>query len=460
MNKVSKTKKIIKFIYLTVFIAVNCGFILTANANAPQPYIEISEKIKSSAVVLIDGDTGQVLFEKNMHEKMYPASITKVMTALIALEKGSLNDTIIMSYDAVYSVGRDTSHIALDENEHLTLEDALYALAISSANDASNGIAELISGSMEDFAQEMTERAKSIGTLKTNFTNSHGLPHTEHYTTAYDMARIMAEAVKIPEFLKIFSSASYDMEPTNRQEEARQFNRKNSLLNGEYKYESVIAEKTGWTPDAGFTFVAAARRVGRTLIAVVMKSPDEIARWEDTTALFEYGFNEFTPMSFKSEEFINKDYVIEGAEGTKIRAELIPSDDFSCFVLKEFAKRDIEVRYVLSNESINGKLHGKAVFMLSPDMAQSMFAELGAVDLQINLLSDENSALDNLNSAALYTQDRETKRRGTVSAVFEIIGLIVVIIIFLFVVLYIRKNVIILIRKKRGFGKNLYRDKY
>jgi len=247
--------------------------------------------IKSEAAVLINADTGQILFEKNMHQKLYPASITKVVTALLALENGNLHDTITMSRDAVFSIGRDTSNIALDYTEKLTLEQAMYALAIASANDAANGIAEHIGGNMENFANQMTERAKAAGALNTNFTNAHGLPDDNHYTTAYDMACIMMQAAKLPEFIEIFGTLYYEMPPTNKQKEVRRFRITNSLMVGDYEYEGVIAEKTGWTPAAQHTYVAIAKRKDLTLIAVVMKSPDVVTRWEDTTELFNYGFS-------------------------------------------------------------------------------------------------------------------------------------------------------------------------
>ncbi|MCL2158156.1 MAG: serine hydrolase, partial [Oscillospiraceae bacterium] len=181
-------------------------------------------QIKSEVAVLIDADTGQVLYGKNQNARIYPASTTKIMTALLALERGNLSDIITMSYDAVWSIGRDTSHVALDENEQLNLEQALYALAIESANDAANGIAELIGGSMENFSGMMTKRAKELGANNTNFTNAHGLQDSNHYTSAYDLAIIMAEAVKIPEFTRMFTTVTYSMPPTNRQPETRTFN--------------------------------------------------------------------------------------------------------------------------------------------------------------------------------------------------------------------------------------------
>jgi D-alanyl-D-alanine carboxypeptidase (penicillin-binding protein 5/6) len=242
--------KIIKYICAVIFTAV----ILAINISAAPP------DIISEAVILMDADSGQVLFEKNMRAKMYPASMTKVMTALLALEKGNLRDIIEMSHEAVESVGRDTSHIALAEGERLTLEQALYAAAIESGNDASNGIAELIGGSMQAFAAQMTARARELGALNTNFTNAHGLPDAAHYTTAYDMALIMSAAIKIREFNNMFSAVLFQMPPTNMQPDARVFNRVNSLIEG----PNIIAEKIG--PQGPLPPLAFSKRIAKKAV--------------------------------------------------------------------------------------------------------------------------------------------------------------------------------------------------
>ena len=418
-------KKLIIYICFTLISAV----ILSVNTFA-------APLILSEAVILIDGDSGQVLFEKNMHKKMYPASITKVMTALIALERGNLQDIIIMSYDAAFSVGRDTSNIALGEDERLTLEQALYALAIESANDASNGIAELISGSMENFAEKMTERAAELGAFNTNFTNAHGLPDVEHYTTAYDIARIMAAAVKIPEFNEIFSTVVYQMPATNIQPEPRVFNRRNSLIEGPNQYGGVIAEKIGWTGAAGHTYIAAAKRSGRTLIAAVIKSPDPLSRWQDASALFDYGFNEFIPVSFTADEFRKEQYTIDYTDRDKISANLIPAEDFTCLIPKYLNKEDIEIEYIIDTENAAGK----AVFSIKSDFT---FTELGEVSLQI-----EFNALDiPINNNIIRNDEQETKSRITV--IFQIIGWIVLGVLSLYIILFVRCKIIIRQRKKR-----------
>ena len=478
-----RTKKIKKYICLALFFAIALALlvcVINPVTALDYTYPDMNKIILSDAAVLMDGDTGQVLFEKNMREKMYPASITKIMTALLALENGKLSDIITMSYDAVFTVGRDTSHIALDHTEVITLEQALYALAIESANDAANGIAELISGTMLDFAGLMTKRAKELGAVNTNFSNAHGLPEKTHYTTAYDMARIMSAAIKLPEFSRIFSAVVYDMPSTNRQPEARQFNRKNSLVNGPYSYDGLLAEKTGWTGDAGYTYVAAAKRNGRTLVAVVMKSPDTTARWEDTTALFNYGFDNFISVSYKSEEFIKEKYIISNSEnsgGINLDINLIPETNFNCLILNSMTKEDIDIKYIISTDGENnktgetGEINGKAVFVLKQnpeiDLSNLMFNELGKVDLQVCFNKSEESAVNaaNINSPnSIDTSNNNNKSEqnsqslflkilAVISVILQIIGGIAIIA----VILYIRYYVITQKRKKRTRNKNYNR---
>ena len=149
-------------------------------------------ELASEAAILMDAETGQILYAKNVKERLYPASITKVMTGLLALEALDAGQRLAVSQEAVNQVPRTSSHISLQPGEELTVADAVYALAISSANDAANVLAEGVSGSIEAFAQRMNERAAELGALDTHFVNPNGLPNSEHYTTAYDMALITA----------------------------------------------------------------------------------------------------------------------------------------------------------------------------------------------------------------------------------------------------------------------------
>ena len=249
--------------------------------------------LESEAAVLMDAQTGQVLFQKNMDEQLYPASITKIMTVLLGLENGHLNDTVTMSREAVFSVERGASHIALDTGEQITLEQALMGAMLPSANEASNGIAEHISGSIPAFVKLMNQRAVQAGALHTNFTNANGLCTIDHVTTAYDMAMITKAALLNDEFRRIFGTIKYDIPPTNKQPEIRHLYAEHKMLeSGRYEYDGVIGGKTGYTQESQNTLVTAARRGDRELIAVVIKSLNS-AVYTDTKALLDYGFNDF-----------------------------------------------------------------------------------------------------------------------------------------------------------------------
>ena len=283
-------------VLLSIFVAVSAFFLPEYRVQAASPYI-----ISQSAVV-IEAQTGTVLYNKNSDKKMYPASITKIMTALLALENCSRDEVMTTSHNAVYSLPFNTSHIALYVNEHITVEQALYALGIESANDAANVIAEHISGSNEEFAKLMTERAKEAGAQNTNFTNPHGLPDNSHYTTAHDMALITAEALKRDDFAKYFSTNRFDMGPTNEREETRQFWNANYFVNGYEPCEGLVMTRTGWTEEARHTLVTAAERDGITLIAVVMYSEHQGEKYDDTLALLDYCFENYTTLTVTGDD--------------------------------------------------------------------------------------------------------------------------------------------------------------
>jgi len=256
--------------------------------------------VTSDACVLLDARTGQILYEKNMHQKHYPASITKIMTALLALEHGKLSDRIIMSEDAIFSIEYNSSHIALNPGEEITLEQALNAMAVASANDAANGIAEYLAGDLDSFGRMMTKKAAALGAKQSNFVNAHGLPDNNHYSTAHDMALIMMHAIKHSDFRLIFSKRRYEMQPTNCQPEVRYLNNTNPLLNGNFASEGIIASKNGWTKDAQYTLATAAHKDGRELIVVALHNRDQEEICADTLRLLQYGFTAFREVSVNS----------------------------------------------------------------------------------------------------------------------------------------------------------------
>ncbi len=248
--------------------------------------------------VLYCAETGQVLLDHNMDVPVPPASVTKLMTALLVLESGiDQSQMVTVSHDAVYTIERGSTHIALNEGEQVTVEQMLYAMLLTSANDAANVLAEAVDGTQAAFAAHMTERARQLGCRNTHFVNAHGLDDPDHYTTAYDLARITCELLKHDVFLTIAGTQHYTMPATNKQDQPRTFSSKQSLMDPDSAFydPSVIAGKNGYTSQAGYTLVTVARRQGITLIAVTLGSTgSKDAKNRDTAALFDYGYNGFT----------------------------------------------------------------------------------------------------------------------------------------------------------------------
>lgn len=174
------------------FIAMAlCSLIIYMNFLPLTAKAAAAPEVLSETAVLIDGVTGQVLYEKSAHRRMYPASTTKILTGLLAVELGDMNDVLTYSHEAVYGIERGSSHASISEGENLTLEQSMYALSIESANDAAAGIGEYVAAKAgKGLSELMTERAKAAGALNSNFVNAHGLHDDNHYTTAYDLAMI------------------------------------------------------------------------------------------------------------------------------------------------------------------------------------------------------------------------------------------------------------------------------
>lgn len=280
-----------------VLLWLLCFLLLPFPVRAEEPL-----QLASQAAVLMDGNTLTVLYEKNMNEPLYPASITKLMTALLAMEVLEPEQVLTVSQSAVNAVPRTSSHISLLPGEQLTVEDALYAIGMESANDAANVLAEAVAGSLEAFAALMTRRAQELGAMNTHFANANGLPDSSHMTTAYDMALITAAALRQEGLSTYFSTVNYTFPATNLSA-ARSFVNKDRLLpGGQYYYQGVLLAKTGWTSSAQGTFAAAVKQGNTTLIAVTLKSPMLEDKYQDTHKLLDYGFTHYSAVEVSGEQ--------------------------------------------------------------------------------------------------------------------------------------------------------------
>ncbi len=259
-------------------------------------------EIDSATAAVMDIDTGTFLYAKGSTEKMYPASITKIMTALLAIENCDLDDEITFS-EIVYDLEEGSSHLGIQPGEKMRLEDAVYGLMLASANDIANGIAEYIGGSLSGFADLMNARAQELGCVNTHFANPHGLYQDDHYTCAHDMALIAAAAYQNPVFREIVTTREYTIPETNLTEEERSFLNHHKMMHEdeEYYQDWCTGGKNGYTSQCLNTLVTYGEKDGKCLVSVVLRAEGaDVAYW-DTTEIMEYGFDEFSPVNFEND---------------------------------------------------------------------------------------------------------------------------------------------------------------
>ena len=291
----------------------------------------------SEASILIDSNTGKILYEKNSKEKMYPASTTKIMTAILTIENCDLNDIATVSYNAVMSVPSGYSNAALQIDEQLTLGQLLEVLLVHSANDAANVLAEHVGGSNESFATMMNTKANEIGCSNTHFTNPSGKHDDNHYTTAYDLALITQYCMKNSTFRSIVSKSSCTIAPTNKYEQ-RHYNNTNELVipnenkkADNYYYKYAIGVKTGYTKEAKNCLISASNKDNFELISVVLGSKaTELGlsgRNIDSINLLNYGYNNYTIKKLKNKNDIIKQVEVANATKDTKNLDIVISDN-------------------------------------------------------------------------------------------------------------------------------------
>lgn len=264
-------------------------------------------KVYAKAAVVMDMDSGAVLYGKNMDEKLYPASITKLLTALIAVENSGFEDEVKFSVDSIAFLKYDDAHIGMRPGEIISMKDALHGLLLASANEVAYAIAEnvgnTLDGGYNGFIQEMNDRSTELGCKNSHWTNANGLHNEDHYTTAYDMALIASEVSKHEELLNIMQTLNYTIGTTNLVDETRTFQQHHKMLwqgNSNY-YEYCIGGKTGYTDDAGTTLVTMADNGKMRLAAVVLYDYGTDA-YTDTRQMFDYTYDNFSKFSLLEEK--------------------------------------------------------------------------------------------------------------------------------------------------------------
>lgn len=301
--------------------------------------------VTAGAAILMDADTGAILYEKDAYGVYYPASITKIMTCLLAIENLSLDQKITYTEDVFAQLPWDAALLGVERGEELTVKDCLYGLMLRSGNEVAVALAKEVSGSEEEFAVMMTERAKKAGALNTVFTNASGLYQDTHYTTAYDMAVITKEAIKNGVFCEVWGAESYTMSATNMNEAYDITNRHNMLVStrSEY-YKYAQGGKTGYEDLAKRTLVTHAKKDDMSLICVVLF--DETAEaYIDTENILDYGFTNFRKARVIDEEnrFGNNGFV-GVAESAYIT---VPND---------FLVSNLEYEVIYNEDNSNGNI--------------------------------------------------------------------------------------------------------
>lgn len=255
----------------------------------------------AESAILMEANTGVILYAKNIDKKSYPASTTKLMTCLLAAEHIKLEDKITFSHEAVFSIERGSSNIGMDVGESITFEEALYGIMVGSANEVANAVGEHAAGSMDGFVDMMNAKAKEIGCKNTHFMNAHGLYDDNHYTSAYDLALIAKEFFQNELLSKIGNTHRYEFYATSTQPDEFMLTNKHKLITGEISYDGIQGGKTGYTDKSRQTLVTCAQKDGMKLICVIMneESPEQ---FYDTVKLFDYGFNNFNVVNISENE--------------------------------------------------------------------------------------------------------------------------------------------------------------
>ena len=362
-------KKIVFFTIIFIMLLLPINTILAANIDTKDINPD-KLTTKSTSILLIDPETGKILYSKNAFEKKYPASTTKLMTAILTLENCKLDEVATVSHNAIYSIPVGYSHASLQEGEKLTVEQLLNVLLIPSANDAAVVLAEHIAGSVEKFADMMNAKAKELGCLNTHFVNPNGIHNKNHYSTAYDLAMIGRYAMKFDDIMRIAKVNQYTLPKTNKyNKEDRIFNTTNGLItkNSEYYYQYTTGLKTGYTDKAGYCIVTTAKKNDVELLEVVLDSASIEDRYEDCINLFNYGFDNYSYKKLVSSREIIDNIEISGATNetkslnviAKSKIEVLLKNDINLDDLDPIIEINQNLQAPIAQDTVIGKISYK-----------------------------------------------------------------------------------------------------
>ena len=411
---------------LTIISAVCLGKVDVKAAD----YWPDAPETLSPSVILMEESTGTILYEKNSDEAHYPASITKIMTTLLALENGNLSDMVTFSDDAINNT--EGSGIARDYGEQMTLEQCLYGVMLESANECAYAVAEHVGGTVENFVDMMNTKAKELGCTNTHFANPHGLQDENHYTTAHDMALIAQAAYQNETFRIIIGTKMYTIPPTNKHAEETVLRNHHDMLctyhnaNRKYLYPYCVGGKTGYTATANSTLVTYAEKDGMTLICVVMntQSPNQFI---DTVNLFDYAFDNFQVLNVaENDTNYSAETTVDNGNLNNI-APFVELDKDAVIVLPktaEFSDTSSSVEYNDSDPEIAGSI-----------TYTYAGRNVGKADIKTTGVVVEGYAFDNES-----TEEEEQEAVSTVQVKPIVVVLLIVAVILLGVLLFFLKR--------------------
>ena len=338
--------KVLIVLTLTIFVLIgNIGtfgtYVLANNTNS-------GPDINAESALLIDNKTNKVLYSKDMNRKMFPASTTKILTAILVLENHSLDEKVTASYNAVMTIPSGYSTASIQIDEVLTVEQLLELLLVHSANDAANVLAEYTGGSIDSFVAMMNTKINELGLSDTHFTNPYGLQDNNHYTTAHDLAIIMQYCLKNDDFRKIAGQASCAIPSTNKSE-PRKYSSTNELLiagNSNY-YPNLIAGKTGYTSEAGECLVSAVYNDNLELVGVILNSNN---RFKDTRSLYNYGYTNFSIKNIVNEKDIITNVEVKNATKDTKNLNLLVSENIPVLANNSDDLSKIEPQITLNSD--------------------------------------------------------------------------------------------------------------
>lgn len=390
---------------------------------------------------------------------MYPASITKIMTALLTIENCKLDETVVFSKNAINGLEYGDANAGCQIGEKLSVKDCLYALMLTSANEVATALGEHIAGSTKEFAEMMNERAKKAGATGVHFANANGLHDPNHYVTAYGMAMIMRDALKYQTFRDIINTSEYTIKKNNKRKENFNSYQRHKMVRrySGFYYDGIIGGKTGFTNQSGTTLVTSAERNGMTLITVVLNSNGNNVYY-DTKALLDYGFDNFHKVNVAQ-----NDSRFKNTESVTLKSPFcndnssISIDDSACVVIPKkakFADLTSEISFGISNDkfaTITYKYGSKSVGTAGikytntvadtpNESSTTSVAESGTTNLSSESVQS-TTALDTENKTAAANSDNSKKSNFKVPKVLLpiIIGIVIVVILILIIVMQHRR---------------------